>query len=470
MPTAQEIDRLTPRQREVLELIAKGLTNEDIAGVLGLAVQTVKAHVTSLLAALDVTNRTEAASLFLTATAPARVGRVEQVDQVLARPAIAVLPLLPLDDSPRSRAAGLAIAHDLATLFACWSWFPVISPAASDGARNFGSTLEIGRALNARFLVDGSLRVSGESWRLVVRIDDVETGHCLWTERYDFTATELFEVQDELCERVVATAYPVLMNTVQLAGPGRAQDLLPWELAHEGLRLVGRREHGAAIIAEQRLTRALDADPRLILAHYGLGLSAYDDVLNQWTDPELARDRLIAAAMRCIEIAPHIAEGYFLQARWFQTRGEHARAANTLEAAIAHNPSFAPGHALLAQALHLSGRSEEGLAQMRHALRLGPRAFVAGLALLHFMRREYAEALEHAETAVSYAPHYSFARVLAAACAHQLADRIRAQEHARRLRAHYPPFRPGRLLATFGAEVDTVRRISESLTELGFDP
>ncbi|MBL8786964.1 MAG: hypothetical protein JNJ59_18815, partial [Deltaproteobacteria bacterium] len=348
-------------------------------------------------------------------------------------------------------------------------WFPVIASAASDSARAFGSTQAIGRGLGARFLVDGSVRLGADGCRLNVRIDDAETGHTLWTDRYDFEASELFAVQDDVCERIVASAYPVLMSRVQLAGPGRANEVEPWELAHQGLQLVTRRERAAAITAADLLRGALTRDPLLVLGHYGLGLSAYDDVLNQWTSPDAARERLIASATRCIEIAPHIAEGYFLQARWFQTRGDHARVVPILETAIARNPSFAPGHALLAQALHLSGRSEEGLARMRHALRLGPRAFVAGLALLHFMRREYEAALENAETAASFAPHYTFARVLAAASAQCIGDHARALEHARRLATDYPPFRPGRMLATFGAEVDAVQRIGEALVSLGLE-
>ena len=462
--TAPETDRLSPRQREVLELLAKGLTNEEIGAVLGIATATVKAHVSALMQALEVGNRTEAVALYLgTLHAPAEIA------QFMSRPAIAVLPLVALDDDPRARTVGLAVAHDLASLFACWCWFPVIASAASDGARARGSTHAIGSALGARFLVDGSVRLGKEGWRLHVRIDDAETGHTLWTERYDFDARELFEVQDEVCERIVASAYPVLMSRVQLAGPGRANEVAPWELAHQGMQLVTRREQVAALGAADRLTRALSLDPLLVLGHYGLGLGAYDDVLNQWTAPDAARERLIASATRCIEIAPHIAEGYFLQARWHQTRGEHARAVPILEAGLARNPSFTPGHALLAQALHLSGRSEEGLARMRYALRLGPRAFVAGLAALHYMRGEYAEAMENAETASSFAPHYTFARVLAAASACGLGDRARAVEHARRLATDYPPFRVGQMLATFGADVDAVQRIGEALVSLGLD-
>ena len=56
-----DADSLTPRQLEVLRLLARGLTNREIAGVLGIREGTVKVHVSALFDALDVTNRTEAA-------------------------------------------------------------------------------------------------------------------------------------------------------------------------------------------------------------------------------------------------------------------------------------------------------------------------------------------------------------------------------------------------------------------------
>jgi len=465
------LEYLTPRQREILGLVAKGLTNEDIGGVLGISAATVKTHITAVLATLDVSNRTEATSLL-----HALEARPEHVGAVLERPAIAVLPLLALDDDARARTVARAISHDLAALFACSCWFPVIAQVSADGARTLGPTSQhIARALGARFLVDGSLRTGvaadrgAASWRLVVRVDDAETGECLWTERYDFAESELFEVQDTVCAVIVATAYPVILKRVQLGlrRTPRTRDMAAWEMAHQGMEICQRREASLSDEARSRFALALERDPTLVLAHFGLGLSAYDDVLNQWGPAEAARARLLAAATRCIELAPHIGEGYFLQARYFQTRGDHARAVPVLETAIAKNPSYAQAHALLAQTLQLTGRSEEGLARMRHALRLGPRAFVAGLALLHFMRAEYHDALDHAESAVSFAPRYTFARVVAACAAHLIGDRPRAAEHMQRLIKDYPPFAPSRLLSSFGPEVDVVRRIGDALQALG---
>ena len=456
------IERLTPRQRETLGLVAKGLTNDEIGGVLGISAGTVKAHVTALLAALDVTNRTEAAALL-----HASEGRREEpLEVVLARPAIAVLPMVALDGEARSVALGRALAYDLAGLFAASCWFPVIAPVSTEGARKLGATCQqIGAALGARFLVDGALSVRGATWRLAVHIDDTQSGECLWSARHDFGDDELFAVQDDVCARIAATAYPVMVQRVQLE-LRRSHDVTAWELAHQGMALTQRREVRATGEARARFEAALERERALVLAHFGLGLSAYDAALNQWGDVDEARARLLEAAERCISVAPHIGEGHFLKARYSMALGDHAAAIPSLETAIALNPSFAQAHAVLAQSLHLVGRLDYALARMRHALRLGPRAFVAGLALLHFMRHEYEAALEHAESAVASAPSYTFARVVAAASAHRLGQAARAAEHARRLARDYPPFEPSQMLRSFGPEVDVVRRLGESLKVL----
>src|SRR5262245_21346657 len=86
------IERLSPRRREVLELLAKGLTNEDIARILGIAMGTARIHVAALFAELHVANRTEATAAYFEWKAGAA-----EVTKVLARPAIAVIPFLSLD-------------------------------------------------------------------------------------------------------------------------------------------------------------------------------------------------------------------------------------------------------------------------------------------------------------------------------------------------------------------------------------
>ena len=457
------IDRLSPRRRQVLELITKGLTNDEIASALVISPTTVRTHITTLLAALEVTNRTEAAALFASLSA-----RPVEVERILARPAIAVLPLEVLDESAAARLVGAGLSRDLGGLFSRWACFPVIAHTSTVGVRAAGGTAqEIGQRLGARFLVDGALRTDGVGWRLLVRLDDTESGLCIWSEDYDFDRCALFSVQDDVCAKIVAASYQVMM--AHALRPSRVQpgsDVAAWESAHQGMALQALRERDANAQAQECFGAAIAREPGLVLAHFGLGLCHYDESLNQWRSRERAWEQLGLSAERCIALAPHAAEGYFLLGRYWQARGEHQRGQAPLEAAIGRNPSFAAGHALLGQVLLLTGQVDEGIARMKHATRLGPGAFVAGLAVAHFLRNENAEALAAAERALVSRPDYTFARVLAAASAYWQGDEIRAAQHAHELQRRHSAFEPERFLESFGTRFDGVNRIAVALRAL----
>jgi TolB-like protein len=454
------IDQLSPRKLEVLELLSKGLSNQDISGVVGISLATVRSHVAALLADLDVSNRAEAAAAFSTWNArPARVG------EILRRPALGVLPVVPLDEQRSTRTLAAGITQDLASLFARWCWFPVIGGASSGDRLPGESNQDVGARLGVRFLVDASLRTARSTRRLTVRIDDVCDGHTLWTERFDFPCGNLFEVEDTVTETIVARAYPAL--TMQLGSwpvaRRRPEDVQAWELAYEGMALYLGRSSTQNREARACFRAAIERDPTLTLAHHGLGLASYDELLNRWGPPGAAVERLTACARRCIELAPHAAEGYYLLGRHFQARGDHAYAARTLETAISKNPSFAPAHALLAQTLTLTGRSDEGLARMKHAVQLGPNSYLAGLSVVHFVRGEYGEALVAAESALATNPGYGFAHAMAAASAWWAGDRGKCRGHVQELHRAAPNFSAGEFLRTFGKDVDGVDRVARAL-------
>jgi DNA-binding CsgD family transcriptional regulator/tetratricopeptide (TPR) repeat protein len=462
-PPSSLVTELSPRQLDVLRLLAQGRANKEIGSALGISAETVRTHVTAVLEQLGVENRTEAAAAYL-----AFEGRSDRVERVFRRPAIAVLPLLLPDDDRCARTAGAGIARDLSDLFARWCCFPVIAIASTVDARTLGSTSrELGEHLGARFLIDGMLRATGPQWRLSITVVDAPSGHTLWTDAHEFPRAALFELQDTLCQAVVAAAYPRLVEAALPPRVSAPDDLEAWELAHEALVLQAERDRESNALAQSRFRAALAREPRLVLAHYGLGLAAYDEVLNQWGPHREALARLAASADRCRELAPHMAEGYYLAGRHFQTSGEHDKAVTPLAEAIGRNPSFASAHALLGQVYLLTGRADEGLTRMQHASRLSPRSFVAGLAVAHFARGEHREALDAAERAIATNPRYPFARAMAAACAYWLDEPAAAGGHARALLALQPTFTPRGFLRTFGADVDAVSRVVEALEALG---
>lgn len=459
---AAHIARLTARQRDVLELLAKGLSNEQIGTALALSVATVRSHVAAILNTLDVGNRTEAAAVYV-----AYVAKPAQVQVVLDRPAITVLPFLALDGAPASQQLALGLSSDLLSLFARWCWFPVVQSGCSPRTERNESPAQIGKALGVRFVVSGDVRMRQDGLRIQARVEDVHTQSCLWAEHYDIATAELFTVEDLVTSEIVATVYSMLTARADLLQGRLAESAFePWLLAHEGMILRERREATSNAEASARFQRALAQQPDLVLAHFGLGLVSYDQVLNQFGSRSGALDRLAACAERCMLLAPHAAEGYYLRSRYLHARGEHSLAVRVLETAIGHNPSFSAAHALLAQVLVLTNQLDAGLERMRHAVRLGPRSFVSGLAVVHFVRREYPQALNAAEKAVSLSASYPFARGMAAACAFWLGRADVAQAHFRELLRIAPAFAPQAFQLSFGPDIESVARLTAALEAL----
>lgn len=131
MAAAAPFERLTQRQLEVLELVAKGLTNAEIAKVLAIAPATAKNHVSAVLQALDVTNRTEAVGLLQDLAGGGPSAQIGGVPGFGGRPAIAVLAFDDFSEEPDPAfAAGLV--EDLTTRLARRRWFARAREAARE--------------------------------------------------------------------------------------------------------------------------------------------------------------------------------------------------------------------------------------------------------------------------------------------------------------------------------------------------
>ncbi len=363
------VEKVSPRQRDVLQLTAKGLTNQEIGLVLGMSPETVRTHLSAIFARLHVSNRAEAAAAYAAWDASTKPwmgtpphGRADasstRVAEILSRPAIAILPMIALDHDPHTLPAAAGLSRDLVVLFSRWCWFPVIAHSSTRDVRALGDTnQEIGARLGARFLIDGSLRASSTTYRLNICVTDTLTGSVVWAQNFDFARYDLFVAQDQVCQAVVAAVYPCLVASVKETLPPfpHAADVDAWEVAHHAFTLHDRRDRESNQKAQAGFSIAIHRDPTLVLGHFGLGLSAFDIILNQWgpIGPEV--DRLAGCADRCIELAPHMAEGYYLQARAQQSRGDPDRSIDLLEQAIGHNPSFALAHVLLPRCCSFRG-------------------------------------------------------------------------------------------------------------------
>lgn len=412
----------TPRQNEVLELLRKGFTNQEIATALGVAPSTVKTHVRALCERLEADNRTELAGLR---------GDSSPFDE---RPAVAVLRFESPTGDVVLRGLSAGLADDLITLLSTWRWFPVIARTSSLGSVH-GTPEERALALRARYVVHGAIRHRRARVELTWFLDDVERGLCLAADRLWFSPEEVFELEQDVASTIAGRAYPMLVEAeIERARHRETTALGAWTRTHRALDLLDHRALESTREARSLLDAALADDPAFLPALHASGLAWFQEALNRWhPDLDACRRSLVEVASRAEARWPGNSLTLLLRARAAMAgRDMEAAEHHARDAALA-NPSHASAHALLGQMLVTRGCLQEGFSHLSLAGRLSPRAYVAGLAISLFASGDHRAALRAAEQALLERPDYVFARMIAAASAAALGDEPLGREHAARL-------------------------------------
>lgn len=460
-------DALTPRQRDVLGLLAKGLTNGEIARALEISISTVKCHVEHILRALGATNRTEAAML---ATQLAGEAGISGCATLAARPAIAVLrfDVEPGDPLAPTFAAGLA--DEVITLLCKWRWFPVIARSTSFFCDTTQSMGELRRWTGAAYLLSGRAAHAGGRLRVHVHLDDTRNEQCLWSERFDIAAGDVFALQDEIAAAVVAHAYAQILEAEgRVARASPSKELTAWQLTHQALLLVdtGRRADNQRALA--LFERASLAEPRFVLPLYGRGMAFAERIFNQWSE-QIADDlaELERCADRAIDIDATDVAGWALAGRGAIMAGEPRRAIEPLERAVALCPCHERAQAWLGLA-HVAEGARAGFANLKLATRLSPRANSASLGLAHFAMEDYEQAAAACREALRYKSYAMIHAVLCASLALS-GDAASARAEVARVRE----CEPGYSLAGWHQMVppgrhDVTDRITAGLRAAGLD-
>lgn len=443
---ASLLAKLSARQRDVLELMVKGLTNEEIGGVLAVSPATVRTHITAIHRKLQVTNRTEAAMVFHAASTS-----TDQVGHFLSRPRIGVLKFdVPDAAAPDVSHLAFGLTEDIHHLLSRWQWFGVA---------------RVRQATSVEYVLRGGVRREGDRVVVTARFED-GAGSTVWSDRYELGANDLFDTRNEVAHTVVARAYPRLLAYAGEVAAEGLRDTSPnvWRLTHAaGFHLRGLAP-GDLKRARDLASEALRQDPRHLPAHYVLGHAAFMDITNQTAGTADALGALQQAADRCLHLDASAAEGHFLHARLQQAHAHWDRAIPHLHDTIRRNPSFARAHGVLGQMFTLVGDPRQGRIRVEQADRLGPGAFVAGLALVCFCGGDFVASLDAAQRALATHPGYAFARAVAAAAAWELGRAELARTHAAELKRRNPTFSPEGFDRWFnGAGTPPVRRMVEAL-------
>jgi TolB-like protein/Flp pilus assembly protein TadD len=327
------------------------------------------------------------------------------------KPSLAVLPFANLSGDPEQEFFADGIAEDIITALSKLRWFFVIARYSTFTYKGRAVDVkQIGRELGVRYVLEGSVRKSGNRLRITAQLVEATSGNHVWAERWDREIGDIFAVQDDITERVAAAIEPQLYAAEHFRSQRKPPESLDaWECVVRALSYVSRRSMEDNAAALELLERAVTIDPGYAQAHsvlaYVLGL----DVVYGWRPPENALPLALEAAQKAVQLDDddpwsHVALGSVLG------RGDRPEEAiSEFRRALALNPSFALAHSRLGMALCALGKSEEALAEIDTAERLNPRELWRGLnnlarAIAHFIAGRYHEGVEFAQKAILEGP------------------------------------------------------------------
>ncbi|MFK4721614.1 TolB-like protein/cytochrome c-type biogenesis protein CcmH/NrfG [Bradyrhizobium niftali] len=349
----------------------------------------------------DVTELSSAA----TPAAPAQPSNAPPTALPLPdRPAIAVLPFTNMSGEVEQDYFSDGISEDIITALSKLRWFFVIARNSSFIYKGRPVHLrQVAEDLGVRYVVEGGVRKDGDRVRITAQLNDVATGSHLWAERYDRELADVFAVQDEITEAIVAAIEPQLYAAESFRAQRKPPDSLDaWDLVMRALSHYWRVTRQDHVVAQALLEKAIALDPNYGKALGLLGTSYMFTAHMGWMEMATAiplAERAARAAIRADDedAWAHNALGHV---HLFARRFEDSLA--EFETALRLNPNFALAQGYYGLALGYCGRWQDADEAARRAIRLSPRdpyapVYFGIAAFARFLGSDYAEAIRLAQ-------------------------------------------------------------------------
>jgi TolB-like protein/Tfp pilus assembly protein PilF len=353
-------------------------------------------------------------------------------------PTIAVLPLENATGDPAFQYFADGLTESLLAQIGAIGTVRVISRTSAQRASSSGgNVVDIGRALGATAVAQGSVWTIPSGLRLDVRLTDVGTGTILWSDGFERAGRDVLVLQADVVRAIAvsvqATLQPHVRDRLAIVRTVKPE---AYEEYLKGQYQWNRRTRDSLQLAIQHFTRALEMDPTYAPAHAALA-DCYNQlatVLLGGASPREFRPRAAAEAIKALQIDPESAEAHAAlgYVRHYQWQWEEAE--REFRRAIELNPSYALARLWYANLLMSRSRFDEALREVHAARDLDPFSLITntnvGWILLHAGRPQ--EAADHLARTLELDSNYPQANWRMAAARAALGEFDAAIRHATR--------------------------------------
>jgi TolB-like protein len=394
----------------------------------------------------DVRERRDAAAGVASSAEVAEPGHaVEQVLTLPDSPSIAALPFQNWSGDPEQEYFADGVVEDIITALSRIHWLFVISRNSSFTYKGRAVDVKhVGRELGVRYVLEGSVRKAANRVRITGQLIDATTGAHLWADRFEGALDDIFELQDQVAERVVGAIRPKLERAeIERAMRKPTESLDAYDYYLRGIASFHRGSRQAIDEALPLLHKAIELDPTFASA-YGVAASChYWRKMNNWMgDRARGFAEGIRLANRAVELGANDAVAL--------SRGGHALAhfggdldqgVAAVDRALVLDPNLATAWYLSGFQRISLGQHDDAVARFARAMRLSPLdpatfQMQTGTAMAHMFARRFDDACAWAEKARSELPNILRVSAFSAA-SYALAGRMdearRAMQHVRRL-------------------------------------
>ncbi|PWK47913.1 LuxR C-terminal-related transcriptional regulator [Pleionea mediterranea] len=457
------LNDLTKRQTDILQLVAKGLSNKEIANLLDISVNTVKVHMGTLLRSLNVANRTEAVFTFqqmladqqaadaLTAepnvdpddlsnasddslenslnrssnnslnnsstnSSDSPINNSSKNNSPATKPALAILPFENLSEAAHFDHIGESIAEELSIRMASHRWLPIISFRSSRRYTPLDDLTEAANKLGAYYLVTGTVRWNNDQLRLTCELSHPNDHRALWRDVLSYPVDNIMSAIDGISKAIAAALNFEVVSDQASLPQSVTGDV--WHHAMRGMWQLHQRTPEANQRAMARFQACLELDDRWALSYCGLAMTLYQQHLEQWP----AADNLQADSLQVSSLLDRsltnrsLAKSSALDTQSLDDQKTEARqpdAADKLHiieqyalTSIRLDPQMADGHVIYALMQMAQGQMMVAVQSLQQAVRLNP-SFAHAHSLLGQiagMAEQYEQAIEHLEYALQLNP------------------------------------------------------------------
>ena len=341
--------------------------------------------------------------------------QIQNSEEASKPPAIAVLPFKNMSGDEEQEYFADGITEDIITNLSLWKTFPVISRNSSFTYKGKDVNLKnISEELGVRYVVEGSVRKGGNKVRITAQLIDATEDHHLWSNKWDRSLDDIFEVQDEVSSAIAAVVSPAVKEQEgKRVVKKQTKNINAWDEYLRALSCYNNRESNEVI--REHCYKSIELDPKISDTYVLLCYSGYGEIFNHEKQDKRSENEAIyhQNAQRAYDLDPDNPDAIIVLSRSFNLKKEYDKRLSLMEKAVKINPNHAAANYDYGLALTNIKDFEKAKEHALKALELTPsgpdreRYLQGGLWLIHIGLKDFDEAIKSMEYMLEKNPGFT---------------------------------------------------------------